>query len=81
MNIYQRNGFRNRKEYLLSLADFYNLDIYIVYAIAETLGSNEDFDGLITMLEDIEEEGYLFQQVNSDLKGVMPGKNTSPYNN
>jgi hypothetical protein len=49
-NEYQLNGFANRKEYLESLCEEYPRDT--VYALASILGSSEDFDGLITSLED-----------------------------
>ena len=52
MTIYQENGFESRKEYLLDLADNMGLDPSIVFALADMLGSNEDFDGLVTSLED-----------------------------
>jgi len=52
MSIYQENGFESRKEYLLDLADNMGLDPSIVFALADMLGSNEDFDGLVTSLED-----------------------------
>jgi hypothetical protein len=52
MTIYQENGFETRKEYLLDLADNMNMDASIVFALADMLGSNEDFDGLVTSLED-----------------------------
>jgi hypothetical protein len=53
MNIpteYQLNGFADRKEYLESLCEEYPRDT--VYALASILGSSEDFDGLVTSLED-----------------------------
>ena len=49
-NVYQHNGFNNRREYLESLCEEYPRDA--VYAIAGILGPSEDFDGLITSLED-----------------------------
>jgi hypothetical protein len=52
MTIYQEHGFESRKEYLLDLADNMGLDPSIVFALADMLGSNEDFDGLVTSLED-----------------------------
>ena len=47
---YELNGFANRKEYLESLCEEYPRDI--VYTLAMFLGSSEDFDGLVTSLED-----------------------------
>ena len=52
MTIYQENGFESRKEYLLDLADNMGMDASIVFALADVLGSSEDFDGLVTSLED-----------------------------
>ena len=52
MNIYQENGYENRKEYLECLADDFGIDPQIVFELAYLLGQNEDFDGLVTMLED-----------------------------
>ena len=52
MTIYQENGFETRKEYLLDLADNMSMDASIVFALADMLGSSEDFDGLVTSLED-----------------------------
>ena len=52
MSIYQENGFESRREYLLDLADNMGMDASIVFALADMLGSSEDFDGLVTSLED-----------------------------
>jgi hypothetical protein len=57
MTIYQENGYENRKAYLIDLADSYGLDQSIVFALADMLGINEDFDGLVNALEDIQYEG------------------------
>ena len=57
MNTYQREGFNNRRAYLLSLADDTGVDIQTVMALADMLGEDEDFDGLVTSLEDYA-EGY-----------------------
>lgn len=54
-NIYKENGYANRKEYLDELAEEYGVDNETVYTLASTLGKNEDFDGLISALEDIED--------------------------
>ena len=45
----------NRKEYLESLAEDYGLDYGTVALLAGTMGESEDFDGLVTMLEDYED--------------------------
>lgn len=48
--IYQQNGFADREAYLQSLRDEYGADL--VDAIGSYLPPSEDFDGLVTMLED-----------------------------
>ena len=59
-NEYEAMGFNDRKEYLESLADEYCTDIDTVLFMAEILGESEDFDGLVTSLQDeYEKQGYL----------------------
>lgn len=52
MSIYTDNGYANRREYLTELALDMGLKVEDVFALADILGPNEDFDGLVTMLED-----------------------------
>lgn len=52
-DIYKQHGFRDRNEYLDSLADEYGVSELVVISLAEMLGPNEDFDGLINALEDM----------------------------
>lgn len=59
MSIYSENGYKNRKEYLESLADDYGQDLAVVYNLAELYGPSEDFDGLVTTLEDLADEEFL----------------------
>ena len=54
MSIYTENGYENRKDYLNNLADDMGIDRETVYQIASILGSSEDFDGLVTSLEDMD---------------------------
>ncbi len=49
---------RKRKEYLDELAEDMDIPRAVVYTLAEMLGPNEDYDGLVTMLEDYEAETY-----------------------
>ena len=51
-DIYVSKGYKNRKAYLKSLAEEYGIGYGTVCMIANTLGKNEDFDGLISSLED-----------------------------
>ena len=53
-NIYQQNGYADRDDYLNCLSEDYDVSIEDVYSLAEMLGENEDFDGLVSALEDIE---------------------------
>jgi hypothetical protein len=53
-SIYVENGYANRKEYLSSLAEDYGVSISTVAVIADMLGPSEDFDGLVSALEDAE---------------------------
>ena len=53
-NIYIENGYQSRKDYLISLSEEYDVDKSIVFSIASMLGSEEDFDGLVSMIQDYE---------------------------
>ena len=53
-NIYQENGYADRDDYLTCLSEDYGLPIEDVYSLAEMLGEHEDFDGLVSALEDAE---------------------------
>ena len=53
-NIYQKNGYADRDDYLTCLSEDYGVPIESVYSLAEMLRENEDFDGLVSALEDIE---------------------------
>jgi len=52
-NPYTDNGYKSRADYLAELCDSYPADV--VHTLADLLGSSEDFDGLVTMLEDYSE--------------------------
>ena len=58
MTVYEENGFTSRKEYLESLAEDYDMDYEDVEMLAAILGETEDFDGLVTTLEDYCEGWY-----------------------
>lgn len=51
-NIYQDNGYANRTAYLKSVAEDYGVELDVVKVLAELLGPDEDFDGLISMVND-----------------------------
>lgn len=52
MSIYTDEGYESRRDYLETLADDMGVDLDTVFTLAGILGSSEDFDGLITSLED-----------------------------
>lgn len=52
-NPYTANGYKSRTDYLAQLCDDYPADV--VHTLADLLGETEDFDGLVTMLEDYSE--------------------------
>lgn len=54
-SIYEQNGFKDRIDYLKSVANDFGTDMMVVTGIAEILGENEDLDGLISTLEDLTE--------------------------
>jgi len=51
-NVYQDNGYADRDDYLKSLSEDLGIDLETVQAAADMLGESEDFDGLVTNLED-----------------------------
>ena len=52
-NAYIQNGYKDRDDYLQSLSDEYGVPIETVYSLADML-EGEEFDGLISALEDAE---------------------------
>ena len=51
-NIYKEHGYENREDYLRQLADENGADLETVFAAADLLGPDEDFDGLRVCVED-----------------------------
>jgi DNA-binding MarR family transcriptional regulator len=51
-NVYEMNGYADRQDYLDDLADSTGVDRSTVAMLADLLGESEDFDGLVTSLED-----------------------------
>lgn len=52
MNRYQENGYESRKEYLQDLAEEHGVELDVVLMLADLLGPSEDFDGLVSEVED-----------------------------
>jgi hypothetical protein len=67
-NAYTRNGYDGRDDYINSLADNYGVDSYAVRMLSEIMGESEDFDGLVSELEDMDCCGALdaFRTDDSD---------------
>ena len=52
-DVYKANGYEGREDYLSCLAEDYGLSLEeVVRPLAELLGPDEDFDGLVSSLED-----------------------------
>lgn len=56
MTAYERNGYKNRKEYLQNIAEENGVDFGTVLMLANVLGKSEDFDGLVNAVQDL--DGY-----------------------
>lgn len=53
-NLYKElHGCENRTEYLKMLSDTHGVDMDQILFLADLLGPDEDFDGLVTSVEDI----------------------------
>ena len=57
-SVYELNGYANREEYLDELREEYGSDL--VNTIITVLPASEDFDGLVTTLEDYRDQGLDF---------------------
>jgi hypothetical protein len=60
MSVYTDNGFNSRGAYLRDLSDEYGVPLSTVKMLASMLGSSEDFDGLVSALEDYDEDSEDF---------------------
>ena len=67
--VYQENGYKNRDDYLNSLSEDYGVPIDAVLALAEVLGPDEDFDGLVSNLEDAMYGGWFDETDEEDDDG------------
>ena len=50
--VYREKGYTDRDDYLHSLSEDYGVPDDAVQALAEVLGPDEDFDGLVSNLQD-----------------------------
>ena len=56
---YQEDGADSRYEYLTDLADNEGVPVDVVLTLIDVLGPEEDFDGLVSMIEDYSAIGGL----------------------
>jgi hypothetical protein len=56
---YSNNGYRDREDYLDNLADEHGVEPFVIAMMADMLGESEDFDGLVSELENMEDSGLL----------------------
>jgi hypothetical protein len=56
MSVYTENGYKDRHDYLVALSEDMGVDMETVFTLASLLGPSEDFDGLVTTLEDCSED-------------------------
>lgn len=50
--VYVENGYAGREEYLQGLSTEFGIGYDLVAVVADMLGPAEDFDGLVSTLED-----------------------------
>ena len=65
-DIYREYGYDDRDDYLRSLADDYGVPEEAVQALADILGPGEDFDGLVSSLEDAADGGWFRDGTDDD---------------
>ena len=70
---YSRHGYKDRADYLNSVAEERGVDPFLVNMMADMLGDSEDFDGLISGLEDLGHSG-LFGDFRPNSKGGNEGE-------
>ena len=63
--VYQENGYADRADYLNCLSEDYGIPAGAIIAMAEVLGPDEDFDGLVSNLEDAMYGGW-FDENNAE---------------
>ena len=61
-NVYLENGYNSRDDYLQSLADDLGIPLEAVLSLAEVLGPDEYFDGLVSSLEDAADGGWFDEE-------------------
>lgn len=54
MSVYTEEGYKSRKHYLECIAEDYGVELDTVLQIASLYGPSEDFDGLVSTLDDMQ---------------------------
>lgn len=52
LNAYQMNGYNSREDYLRSISEENGIEYSVVLQLAQMLGAEEDFDGLVVTIEE-----------------------------
>lgn len=55
MNLYQERGYTDRLDYLKGIAEEHNVPLNVVVSVADLMGDGEDFDGLVSAVQDYQE--------------------------
>lgn len=56
---YREEGAESRYEYLVNLAEYNGISLDMIFTMMDVLGPDEDFDGLLSMIEDYSMMGGL----------------------
>ncbi len=68
MSIYTDEGYKNRRDYVASLAEEWEMPADVVFMMAQMLGPDEDFDGLVTFCED--NQGLMYEAPYASTESV-----------
>ena len=60
MDNYTKNGYESREDYLEQLAEEYEQELQDVIMLAEVLGETEDFDGLVSAVQDMSSYNLIY---------------------
>jgi len=58
LSIYLSKGYQSRADYLNAVVEDYGVPRSYVYALADFLGPAEDFDGLVSLIQDYQGDSY-----------------------
>ena len=55
-SVYEDHGYEDREHYLESVAEDHGVSLDAVWALANLLGPGEDFDGMVTLVQDLADQ-------------------------